>query len=293
MSENKHYGRQVFLSLFLTVFVLLALIYVASRYLLPLYTVNQNQIYTVLVRLFPLLIGLVMIEIGVLVARRRDEDFADEIDKLPPNAYDKPFYTLPGDDPAHVHHDEMAFSQPKVNQKENEILSSIHEEAIERTEPVSIQKVTESVVKPLSFSEPVVEQIEELQHVKEEETATYTNDFSTILSLELQNSLDMDYDFTLVLIDVTQGPAEHIANKLMMLSGELAYSFVLDDGKIAMVLPFYNADEARSFTLSIIESCKKEFSGSSLQIGFASRNGRVLDSELLLHEAEAACQTQN
>ena len=90
MSENKHYGRQIILSLFLTVFILLALLYLASRYLLPLYSVNQEQIYDVLTKLFPLLIGLVMIEIGVLVARKRDEDIADQIDKLPPNAYDKP-----------------------------------------------------------------------------------------------------------------------------------------------------------------------------------------------------------
>lgn len=75
----------------------------------------------------------------------------------------------------------------------------------------------------------------------------------------------------------------------MMQSGELAYSFTLEGGRIAMVLPFYNADEARSFTLTMIESCKKEFSGSSLQIGFASRNGRMIDSNQLLHEAEAAC----
>ena len=60
-----------------------------------------------------------------------------------------------------------------------------------------------------------------------------------------------------------------------------------------MVLPFYNADEARSFTLSLLESCKKEFSGASLQIGFASRNGRVLDSSLLLHEAVTACMLED
>ena len=42
----------------------------------------------------------------------------------------------------------------------------------------------------------------------------------------------------------------------------------------------------------MIKSCKKEFSGSSLQIGFASRNGRMVDSNQLLHEAEAACNVR-
>jgi len=122
---------------------------------------------------------------------------------------------------------------------------------------------------------------------------TYTNDFGSILAVELENAQEMDYDLTLVLVDVSKGPAEQIANKMIMLSGELAYSFTLENNRIAMVLPFYNAEEARSFTLSLLESCKKEFSGASLQIGFASRNGRVLDSSLLLHEAVTACMLED
>lgn len=287
MSENKHYGRQIILSLFLTVFLLLAVLYLASRFLLPLYEINQEMLYGLLVKLFPLLIGLVMIEIGVLVARRRDEDYADQVDKLPPNAYDKPFYTLPHDDPAHLHSDQLAFGQQKVESVSQKVQPvEIQEEKLE-IEPVIKPVVAmprierdievQKVVEPAVAEEPVAEQI------------VYKTDFASILSVELDNSKDMDYDLTLVLIEVTEGPASLIANKLMMQSGELAYSFTLEGGRIAMVLPFYNADEARSFTLTMIESCKKEFSGSSLQIGFASRNGRMVDSNQLLHEAEAAC----
>ncbi|MDD3423389.1 MULTISPECIES: hypothetical protein [Sphaerochaeta] len=287
MSENKHYGRQIILSLFLTVFLLLAVLYLASRFLLPLYDINQEMLYGLLVKLFPLLIGLVMIEIGVLVARRRDEDYADQVDKLPPNAYDKPFYTLPHDDPAHLHSDQLAFGQQKVESVSQKVQPvEIQEEKLE-IEPVIKPVVAmprierdievQKVVEPAVAEEPVAEQI------------VYKTDFASILSVELDNSKDMDYDLTLVLIEVTEGPASLIANKLMMQSGELAYSFTLEGGRIAMVLPFYNADEARSFTLTMIESCKKEFSGSSLQIGFASRNGRMVDSNQLLHEAEAAC----
>ncbi|NLA96961.1 MAG: hypothetical protein GX836_01930, partial [Spirochaetales bacterium] len=140
MSENKHYGRQIILSLFLTVFLLLAVLYLASRFLLPLYDINQEMLYGLLVKLFPLLIGLVMIEIGVLVARRRDEDYADQVDKLPPNAYDKPFYTLPHDDPAHLHSDQLAFGQQKV------------ESVSQKVQPVEIQEEKleiEPVIKPV------------------------------------------------------------------------------------------------------------------------------------------------
>lgn len=300
MSENKHYGRQILLSLFITVFILLGLLYLASRYLLPLYSVNQEQIYDVLVKLFPLLIGLVMIEIGVLVARKRDEDYADEVDKLPPNAYDKPFYTLPGDDPAHRHSDEMAFSQPLVSRKEMQESSPAPEDELIAPTPVIrevmqptytiAERAEKEEVAPITTA-AVVENIEPVAEVAIPAVTakTYSTDFASMLSLELENAQEMDYDLTLVLIDVSHGPAEQIANKMLMLSGELAYSFSLPNSRIAMILPFYNAEEARSFTLSLIDSCKKEFSGSSLQIGFASRNGRVLDSSLLLHEAEAAC----
>ena len=86
MSANKHYGRQIVLSLFLTVFGILGLLFLASRFLLPHFEIDQQQVYSVLVRLFPLLLGLIMIEIGVLVARRRDEEIAEESDRLPPKA---------------------------------------------------------------------------------------------------------------------------------------------------------------------------------------------------------------
>lgn len=299
MSENKHYGRQIILSLFLTVFLLLAVLYLASRFLLPLYDINQELLYGMLVKLFPLLIGLVMIEIGVMVARRRDEDYADQVDKLPPNAYDKPFYKLPNDDPAHLHSEQLAFGQQKVEPIQERMQSvEIQEEKLEidtfkPIQPVfSVQEAPKAVVR--IEEEPVVQKVAAVEKpvMPIVEEIVYKTDFDTILSVELDNSKDMDYDLTLVMIEVTEGPASLIANKLMMLSGELAYSFSLEGGKIAMVLPFYNADESRSFTLGMIESCKKEFSGSSLQIGFASRNGRMIDSRQLLHEAEAACNIQ-
>ena len=137
----------------------------------------------------------------------------------------------------------------------------------------------------------VQEKAEQVVAAAATEQQFFKTDFDSILTAELENSMDMDYDLTLVMIEVSDGPASLIANKLMMLSGELAYSFTLEGGRIAMVLPFYNGDEARSFTLTMIESCKREFSGSSLQIGFASRNGRMIEGKQLLHEAQTACES--
>ena len=296
MSENKHYGRQIFLSLFLTVFLLLAVLYVASRYLLPLYDINQERIYDVLVRLFPLLIGLVMIEIGVMTARRRDEDYADQVDKLPPNAYDRPFYVLPNDDPSHLHSDNYIHAQSQVQVQQETILEPVIEE--EKLDPVEIRPLSEMTT---NLDQPAAEVVQEVEDAVveeqkitalEEETITYKTDFQTILSLELTNAQEMDYDITLALINIKAGPVLPITNKLMMLSGELAYSFSLDGGKVAMLLPFYNEQEANNFINSLLDSCKKEFSSAELYTGYASRGGRMLEAEQLVHEAQAVCDQE-
>ena len=291
MSENKHYGRQIFLSLFLTVFLLLAVLFVAARYLLPLYDINQERIYDVLVRLFPILIGLVMIEIGVMTAKRRDEDFADTVDKLPPNAYDKPFYILPQDDPSHLHSENLVHTQSPVN-RESFTAPLIVEQQIEE------EKLEMEEIRPLGEMGTMVDQapvaettIEEPVAVVEE-TITYKTDFKTILALELTNAQEMDYDISLAIINISSGPVMPITNKLMMLSGELSYSFSLEGGLIAMLLPFYNEIEARNFVESLLDSCRKEFSSAEINTGYASRNQRMLEAEQLVHEAQSACDQQ-
>lgn len=303
MSENKHYGRQIIVSLFLTVFLLLAILYLASRYLLPLYEINQEMIYGILVKLFPVLIGLVMIEIGVLIARRRDEDYADQVDKLPPNAYDKPLYTLPMDDPSHRHSDQLAFTQQVVTETAPIIEESVPivEEKIEvkpikKFDPIPTVKVEEPSVVPAVpeavVPAPAMMEDALIEPMENSTIKLYKTDFQSILNIELENAKDQDYDLSLVMIAVIEGPVNQIANKLMMQSAELAYSYLLENGRISMILPFYNDEEARSFTRTLIEGCKKEFAGSSLQIGFASRNGRMIESDQLVHEAEAACTAE-
>ncbi len=280
MSAEKHYGRQIVLSLFLTVFGILGLLYLASRFLLPYVEIDQQQVYSVLVKLFPLLLGLIMIEIGVLVARRRDEEIAEESDKLPPNAYDRPFYTLPGDDPSHLHTEDLALAQRTVVDEPR------------YSEPVAASAPVEAVA-PLSMPDLIVttpapkrEAAIEAQGVDEE--LINTADFVSVLSVELENAITMEYDLTLVIINVEEGPTDLIANKLVMQSGDLAYSFIRNDRSIAMVLPFYNNEEARQFTLSLIESCEREFSPSLMSVGFASRAERMIDADQLVLEAETA-----
>ncbi|MFA5698239.1 MAG: hypothetical protein WC954_00695 [Sphaerochaeta sp.] len=366
MSEKKRYGRQIFLSFIVTIIILLGGLYLASQYLLPNVTWDQGQLFDFFVKLFPLLIGLIMIEIGVVISKKKVQDCEDEFDKLPPNAYDRPFYALPQDDPAHIRNDEIIYTQPHVLAEatfadevldelpisestaevilpidlppvidEEEVIEAVEEEPVVEEEiievveePVAEEEIVEVVEEPvveeepLIFETPVEEEVapvavsEESSEeeffleedapvvpvyraapvalddtavgLKEETLQVYEMDFESILAVELESANDLNYDLTVVVVRVTSGPIEAIANKLIRQSGDLSYSFFIEDESIALILPFYNSDEARSFTLSLIEACQREFQGSELEIGFASRNGREVGKDEILKEARRA-----
>lgn len=340
MSEKKRYGRQIFLSFIVTIIILLGGLYLASQYLLPNVTWDQGQLFDFFVKLFPLLIGLIMIEIGVVISKKKVQDCEDEFDKLPPNAYDRPFYALPQDDPAHIRNDEIIYTQPHVLAEatfadevldelpisestaevilpidlppvidEEEVIEAVEEEPVVEEEPLIFETPVEEEVAPVAVSEESSEEeffLEEDAPVvpvyraapvalddtavglKEETLQVYEMDFESILAVELESANDLNYDLTVVVVRVTSGPIEAIANKLIRQSGDLSYSFFIEDESIALILPFYNSDEARSFTLSLIEACQREFQGSELEIGFASRNGREVGKDEILKEARRA-----
>ena len=54
-----------------------------------------------------------MIEIGVVISKKRDEDFADDIDKLPQRLRST-FLRPPQDDPAFIRNDEVIYAQAPV-----------------------------------------------------------------------------------------------------------------------------------------------------------------------------------
>lgn len=314
MSEKKRYGRQIFISFIVTIVILLVGVYLATQYLLPQVEWDQAQLFSFFVKVFPLLIGLIMIEIGVVISKKKDEYFADDVDKLPPNAYDRPFYALPQDDPAFIRNEEIIYAQAPVLDEATfteAVLSEepIVERAAEVILPLDLPQVEEEP--EVVVSEPVVESVavqveekiaeeappvaapfpvvEEVAASEEEEVLQfYEMDFDSILGLELESANDLNYDLTVVIARVTEGPVEAIAQKLIRQSGDLSYIFTLEDDVIGIILPFYNGEEARTFTLSLIESCQREFQGSELEIGFASRNGRAVEKDEILKEAYKA-----
>ena len=99
MAKAKKTWKLVLISVILSVLILAAFSAAFIKLIVPAYNITQEQIYSVMTKALPILIGLVFIEIALISSRKGEEDYRDNIDKLAPNAYDSPLYSAPVDDP--------------------------------------------------------------------------------------------------------------------------------------------------------------------------------------------------
>ena len=99
MAKPSKTAKLVVTSIVITLIVLAAFTLVFINFIVPAYQITEDQIYSVLTRLFPVLIGLILIQIGVMAAKKGEPEYKDTIDKLSPNAYDSALYTEAKDDP--------------------------------------------------------------------------------------------------------------------------------------------------------------------------------------------------
>lgn len=104
--SKKRNSKSVIMTIVITVIVLAVLSFIGIRFLMPNYVQQQNpdvdvqyKIYRFAVRLFPLLVGIVLIVIASMITGTKDEDEEDEDDLLPPNSYDSQLFETPNDDP--------------------------------------------------------------------------------------------------------------------------------------------------------------------------------------------------
>ena len=86
MAKAKKTWKLVLTSIILSIIILAAFIAVFISFIVPSYDITQEQIYNVLTKALPILIGLVFIEIALISARRVEDDYKDNIDKLSPNS---------------------------------------------------------------------------------------------------------------------------------------------------------------------------------------------------------------
>lgn len=99
MATASKTAKLVITSIVISIIVLAAFTLIFIRFIVPAYQITEDQIYSVLTKLFPVLIGLILIQIGVMAAKKGEPEYKETIDKLSPNAYDSALYTEPKDDP--------------------------------------------------------------------------------------------------------------------------------------------------------------------------------------------------
>lgn len=92
MAKARKTWKLVLTSIILSIIILAAFTAVFITLIVPSYDITREQIYNVLTKALPILIGLVFLEIALISSRRGDDDYRDNIDKLAPNSYDSPLY---------------------------------------------------------------------------------------------------------------------------------------------------------------------------------------------------------
>lgn len=177
MAKAKKTWKLVLTSIILSIIILAAFIAVFISFIVPSYDITQEQIYNVLTKALPILIGLVFIEIALISARRGEDDYKDNIDKLSPNSYDSPLYSRPMDDPAHSNPvDPGEFDRAPYAHAVKEIIKEVPVEVVKevvkevpkeiiREVPVPVEKIVEKPVEVVreTVKEVPIEVIKEVQ----------------------------------------------------------------------------------------------------------------------------------
>ena len=235
MAKPSKTAKLVVTSIVITLIVLAAFTLVFINFIVPAYQITEDQIYSVLTRLFPVLIGLILIQIGVMAAKKGEPEYKDTIDKLSPNAYDSALYTEAKDDP-------MLRGKVSPEVFSNGAAAATAVKEVVKEVPVEvIKEVPVEVVK-----EVPVERIVE-KEVANAEAAPVMLSFHDVLREESKAAGDMNYDLSIVAIKERDGLTEEAIEAAF---GEDTLVFS-EDGCFFAVLPLYSKEEAEAATESL------------------------------------------
>ena len=294
MSKPKSTARLVITSVVISFVVIAVFALVFINFIVPAYQVTEDQIYSVLIKLFPILIGLILIQIGVMIAKRNEDEFADQVDRLPPNAYTKPFESSPKDDPANISIDarqtqEQVPPRPVAEGPVREIVREVPvEKEVIREVPVEKVVVKEVPVEvPVEkIVEKIVEKPVEVEKIVEKPVAsgvadapveTRMLDFDEVLDQECRSARDDSYDITLALFRKNGTVDEDRLEKAFS-----ANAFIFDRGDdYALIFSFANEDEVTS----LIQNRQAELGDVSYSV--ATQSGDAIDPERLVKMAAA------
>ena len=161
--SKKSNTKSVVITIIITLIVLGCLTLAALQFLVPAYmNANEGQgslktkIYETAVKLFPLLVGIVLIVIASMIANSRNsDDEEDDEDKLPPNSYDRQLFEAPADDPTKA----KPAGQPANADKESFFaMFESHEKPVQPVEQPVEQPAEQPAAEPEPVEEPVPEE---------------------------------------------------------------------------------------------------------------------------------------
>lgn len=302
MAKPSSTAKLVITSIIISIIVLAVFVLIFINSIVPAYQVTADQIYSVLTKIFPILIGLLLIQVGVMAAKKGEPEYKDTIDKLSPNAYDSALYTAAKDDPAKAAAPaektiEVVKEVPVEVIKTVEVPVEVVREVEKRVEvPVEVLKevpveIVREVQVPVEIVREVVKEVpvevvrevpvevikeveveKPVEVVKEVEVGekSVQLDFRQVLEAEAKDAISYGYDLSVAAIS---GDTTEEAIEASFGEDTLVFS---ENGLFYAVLPLYNRDEARA--------ALQDFS----IVNIATLDGRDVQPDTLIREASQA-----
>lgn len=161
MPKSRSTAKLVITSVVISLAVIAVFALVFLNYLVPAYQISEDQIYSVLIRLFPILIGLILVQVGVMIAKRHEDEFRDQVDKLPPNAYTKTFESAPKDDPYNISIDATRTQEEVAARTASASEPAAVREIIKEVpvEKVVVKEVPVEVIREIEKEVPVIKEV--------------------------------------------------------------------------------------------------------------------------------------
>ena len=212
MSKSRSSLKLIISSVVISAIVLGIFAVIFLLYLVPAYQITNDSIYNGLIRFFPVLIGLILIQIGIIVGRRNDKE-EDKSDFLPPNAYDKPLYDEAKDDPSAVHGVDYAKFEKRADAEENVVVKEVPVEVVkEVVKEVPVEVIKEVVREvPVEVVKEVIKEVpvEVIKEVPVEKEAENVN------TVEVEVPVEVVREVPVEIVREIEKPVEKIVEKIV------------------------------------------------------------------------------
>lgn len=186
----------IILTIIISSVILASSTYLFYFYLIPLYNIDIHDLYTILIRLLPIIIGLLLTIISLVIAPVHIPQTSSKDDELPIDSYTAPLYNLPDEEKKPLRLDTTDKVQPSIIQKTvvNKTVSPVEPPYIESLETVS--RPSNIDVASLLEDQIVVTEVEEVPFIEKEE-----------LVMPSYHTIDRAVDFSAYPFAITQGSA--------------------------------------------------------------------------------------